>query len=768
MNIQAELAAAMKKQHSKVYGTEHSSNTAKNNRNAPMRQKETTVSKADRASRSAAKKSAAAALAAKFGAKPVPSLPASAASNSPKRTFSKISPKTSAKRAAEMGPLNEEEISQKYRKMVNVGLPEGAIRHKMISDGVSESIIEAVISGKSSVPSTSTTVSRSSATSNKKQTSGRAIPAPSLSPEEENIAAQYRRMFRVKMPEGAVRHKMAADGVSAKIQESVLARESPTSPTTTSASRKAPRASSLSPEEENIASQYRTMLKIKMPEGAVRHKMTLNGDTPAASSSPLSSSLSLPSKSNKSTQNVSSLSIEDEAVATQYRKMMKMRMPEGAVRHKMTKDGIAAHIQDSVIRGETPAENSSGGVGGSDLSASNMPPRPLAHPMSAAISSSGGIGALKNTTTKKKDPVPPAMSSNPMTAAITASGGIGGLKKTTARKKEPAPPAIPSNPMAAHIAASGGVGGLKKTTTKKNEPIPPSKPSNPMAAAIAASRGVGGLKKTTKGKKKPTSPSKLSNPMAAAIAASGGVGDLKKTTAKKKEAASPSMPSNPMARPKARTKATNNTLIEKGFSPDLKSGFKKTPLESKERPPKAIAPTNKGFPTDLKSKPKQSSRCTKENKPSAADLTPDLQQQKANSTSNSLYTNPHNTNVGKKSTPTKVPENLLENIESGPIENLRVNVPETVSVRKPSKKVPFEGKRGRANSDAKGDAACETSIASKRKNRTEQSSLASGNTNGIKKEPKSKTKSKYSQNKRRAPVTNADGADVHCEQCVVM
>ena len=109
--------------------------------------------------------------------------------------------------AAGDGTLNktEEETAQRYRKMMKMGLPEGAIRHKMISDGVSGRVVEAVMSGEDSSHSQSPVLQKRSVD----DASGQRF---SLSLGEENIAAKYRKMTKIGMPEGAVLHKMIADG----------------------------------------------------------------------------------------------------------------------------------------------------------------------------------------------------------------------------------------------------------------------------------------------------------------------------------------------------------------------------------------------------------------------------------------------------------------------------------------------------------------------------------------------------------------------------
>eukprot|EP00537_Pseudo-nitzschia_pungens_P018898 CAMPEP_0172412284 /NCGR_PEP_ID=MMETSP1061-20121228/77828_1 /TAXON_ID=37318 /ORGANISM="Pseudo-nitzschia pungens, Strain cf. pungens" /LENGTH=707 /DNA_ID=CAMNT_0013148513 /DNA_START=8 /DNA_END=2131 /DNA_ORIENTATION=- len=286
----------------------------------------------------------------------------------------------------------------------------------------------------------------------------------------------------------------------------------------------------------------------------------LGGEAPATSSS---------SKPSKPAGNLSSLSREDEKVATQYRKMMKMGLPEGAMRHRMNKDGVAVHIQDSVIREEIPAENPSDVR---DASTSGAPPRPPANPMAAAIASSGGIGALKKKPVEEQVPVS-AMPSNPLAAAISSSGGIGALKKTSVEKIDPVP-AMPSNPLAAAIAASGGKGALKKTTVKSKDPVPVTS-SNPLAAAIAASGGQSGLRKTQPTEKEKQKPKSTGNLMLDELSSRGFQSGLKK---------SPLIPEKP--------KSTGDVMTG-GLSKDFQSGLKKTPLKSKKPKPTGDVLTGK-------------------------------------------------------------------------------------------------------------------------------------------------------------------------------
>jgi hypothetical protein len=116
-----------------------------------------------------------------------------------------------------------------------------------------------------------------------------------------------------------------------------------------------PRISSLSTEEEDIATQYRKMLKMGMPDGAVMQKMSVDGIAQNIQDSVIAREVPPPKETAETKQSFSSLSPEEEEKATPYRKMLKMGMPDGAVMQKMSVDGIAQNIQDSVIAREMSA-----------------------------------------------------------------------------------------------------------------------------------------------------------------------------------------------------------------------------------------------------------------------------------------------------------------------------------------------------------------------------------------------------------------------------
>ena len=174
---------------------------------------------------------------------------------------------------------------------------------------------------------------------------------PALSVEDKEIVPRYKKLLKMGMPEGAVLQKMFADGVPQHVQDSVLANEEhPKSSSSQPLSQVAdPKISSLPSEEEDYATKYRKMLKMGMPEGAVIQKMSVDGIAQNIQDSVIAGEVPPPTA--RPTAHPKALTAVEEEEATKYRKMLKMGMPEGAVIQKMTVDGAAQNIQDSVIAG---------------------------------------------------------------------------------------------------------------------------------------------------------------------------------------------------------------------------------------------------------------------------------------------------------------------------------------------------------------------------------------------------------------------------------
>ncbi len=100
----------------------------------------------------------------------------------------------------------------------------------------------------------------------------------------------------------------------------------------------------LSEEDQKTVDRYKTMLRMKIPPEAVQHKMSRDGVTQRLVDIVLTQDA--PSQAEPPR---SCLSEEEERIADQYRKMLKMQIPKEAVQHKMTKEGVDQKIVDVVL-----------------------------------------------------------------------------------------------------------------------------------------------------------------------------------------------------------------------------------------------------------------------------------------------------------------------------------------------------------------------------------------------------------------------------------
>eukprot|EP01040_Poterioochromonas_malhamensis_P011521 gene11521-12563_t len=212
---------------------------------------------------------------------------------------------------------------EKYEKMKKM-LPEGAVRQKMNLDGFSETEIESFFDG-SYLTNVSQPVSLNPAAS-------QFPPAPSV---DVSRFEKYEKMKKM-LPEGAVRQKMNLDGFSEAEIESFFSGSYLTSPSS-SASAPAPApAVDLSRFEK-----YEKMRKM-LPEGAVRQKMNLEGISESEINAFFDGSLSAMLAKAAATPSSAS-AVSSAPVDPRYEKFEKMKkmLPEGAVRQKMGLEGFS-------------------------------------------------------------------------------------------------------------------------------------------------------------------------------------------------------------------------------------------------------------------------------------------------------------------------------------------------------------------------------------------------------------------------------------------
>ncbi|DAZ98813.1 TPA: hypothetical protein N0F65_000969 [Lagenidium giganteum] len=140
--------------------------------------------------------------------------------------------------------LKDHEMYAKYFKMLRMGLPQDAVRHKMKQDGADERALEL---------GPDAPVSRLTAT----ETTGTRL-------KDDPTYAQYFKMLVMGIPEGAVRQKMAKDNVNVKALD--LGPDALVS--------ELEKLEDVKLKDHPEYSKYFNMLKVGLPMDVVKHKMT--------------------------------------------------------------------------------------------------------------------------------------------------------------------------------------------------------------------------------------------------------------------------------------------------------------------------------------------------------------------------------------------------------------------------------------------------------------------------------------------------------------
>lgn len=142
---------------------------------------------------------------------------AAQSSKSPTESSRKESPSSKEEMKADSPDdalLKNHQVYSKYFKMLKMGLPEDAVRHKMKSEGADERALE--LGGDTPFSKLS-------------EASG----AAAMKIGDDPVYAKYFKMLKMGLPEGAVRHKMITDGVDTKAFD--LGPDAPISELTTAA-----------------------------------------------------------------------------------------------------------------------------------------------------------------------------------------------------------------------------------------------------------------------------------------------------------------------------------------------------------------------------------------------------------------------------------------------------------------------------------------------------------------------------------------------------
>ena len=292
----------------------------------------------------------------------------------------------------------EEKSVLRYKKMLSVGLPPDVVRNKMNLEGTSANVVTAVL-GKT--------------TAEAGESAEPILEKEGKSEEIEKLVSKYKKMLAMGIPADAVRHKMTLEGVEQNVITAVLdadetkennaqkaeKEEEESDPrqallaaikkkgndgdkpskTTSPIDKKAAlfaaikakgggsSKTTLSKEEDEIASKYRRMLKMGIPLDAVKHSMKKEGveakiASAVADEAPppreVDTASVTPAKPKSRSVTGPVLTDEEEKIASKYRKMLKFCIPKDTVRHDMKKEGVSEKIVEAIFGKEDPINSS--------------------------------------------------------------------------------------------------------------------------------------------------------------------------------------------------------------------------------------------------------------------------------------------------------------------------------------------------------------------------------------------------------------------------
>jgi ubiquinone/menaquinone biosynthesis C-methylase UbiE len=232
----------------------------------------------------------------------------------------------SAPLAEAAGASNER--YEKFFKMQKMHLPEGAIRQKMTGEGFTDAEIQGFFSGN-------------------------LLPTPTGgsagTPSPDKIDTSRYEKFKPALKQ--LKDQMLADGMTTTETDSFLAAGI--------AATAAPAVSkSGSVVDAGRYEKFSKMQKMHLPDGAIRQKMTSEGFSDAEIEGFFAGNLIAgPSSASESSVPAPS-GTTDSAKYDKFSKMQKMHLPDGAIRQKMTQEGLSESDIENFFNGAFTAPSS--------------------------------------------------------------------------------------------------------------------------------------------------------------------------------------------------------------------------------------------------------------------------------------------------------------------------------------------------------------------------------------------------------------------------
>ena len=218
-------------------------------------------------------------------------------------------------------PLKDDPCFSKYYKMLKMKLPRGAVENSMTRDGADLALLDLD-------PEKSLKSQRQDTTSEE--------DGPPL--KDDPLFSKYYQMLKMKLPRGAVENAMARDGADATILDLDPEKSLQSQRKTESAKDEPPL------KDDPCFSKYYKMLKMKLPRGAVENAMARDGAD--ATLLDLDPEKSLKSQRKTESAKDDEPPLKDDPCFSKYYKMLKMKLPRGAVENAMARDGADATMLD--------------------------------------------------------------------------------------------------------------------------------------------------------------------------------------------------------------------------------------------------------------------------------------------------------------------------------------------------------------------------------------------------------------------------------------
>jgi len=213
-----------------------------------------------------------------------------------------------------------------YYKMLKMGLPIGAVKNRLIKEGLDPSLID--LDGDEMIPS---------------EEAGASTGPAMVKRRDHPKYATYYKMLKTGLPIGAVKNRLVKDGMDPALIDVDGDEMIPAEETAGTSASNGP--SMVKRSEHPKFAVYYKMLKTGLPLGAVKNRLVKDGLDPGLID--LNGDEMIPLEEAKAEgKGPEKVKRRDHPKFATYYKMLKTGLPIGAVKNRLTKDGLDPSLID--------------------------------------------------------------------------------------------------------------------------------------------------------------------------------------------------------------------------------------------------------------------------------------------------------------------------------------------------------------------------------------------------------------------------------------